>query len=187
MKAVDAELHVTTRTRLSEPPVPPLLRAAGIRQRNGQAALSGAFRSRRSEPVTDGNIVMAHVYDGMRYTPLHHSLQYAIAKYLMSTATIVIVFFVLVLGSIALIFVSQAREKARLEHARRQTALEDAHSRMRRLLEDIPPQYLAPELQLLLIDRALEIDAELKALGSKLDVAAMENADREYTGAHRRG
>ncbi len=97
----------------------------------------------------------------------------------MSTLNIIIVCVVLIVVSILLIFLSQAREKARLERMRRITALEDAHSRMLRMLDELPPQCLTQELRLLLVDRAIEICGELGSMNTRLDVESMLAADQQ--------
>ncbi len=88
----------------------------------------------------------------------------------MDTTTIVIFFAVIVIVSIGIIVLSQAREKARIERARRVTALEDAYNRAHRLLNEIPGQYLTRELKLLLINRIEEVCRELEGLKSDLPV-----------------
>jgi len=97
----------------------------------------------------------------------------------MSTLNIIIVCVILIVVSILLIFLSQSREKARLERMRRITALEDAHSRMLRILDELPPQCLTKELRLLLIDRAIDICGELGSINTRLDVESMLAADQQ--------
>ena len=53
--------------------------------------------------------------------------------------------------SIALIVTSQMRERARIERARKITAMEDRYKRASRLLSELPGQYLNRDLKLLLI------------------------------------
>lgn len=91
----------------------------------------------------------------------------------MTTTTIVAVFVVLVLLAIGIVLFVQARERGRLERARRLTALEDAHTRMLRMLNEVPPQFLTTDLRLLLIDRAIELCGEMRALKSSLDVDSL--------------
>ncbi|MDX1801338.1 MAG: hypothetical protein R3303_10440 [Marinobacter sp.] len=88
----------------------------------------------------------------------------------MNTTTIVIFFAVIVLVSISLIVVSQMRERARIERARRITALEDSYNRTNRMLNEIPGQYLNQELKLILVTRIEEICRDLGALNSNLPV-----------------
>lgn len=89
----------------------------------------------------------------------------------MNTTTIVIFFAVIVLVSILLIVVSQMRERARIERARRITALEDSFNRTNRMLNEIPGQYLNQELKLILVNRIEEICRELASLNPDLPVA----------------
>lgn len=89
----------------------------------------------------------------------------------MDTTTIVIFFAVIVIVSIGIIVLSQMRERARIERARRVTALEDSYKRAHRLLTEIPGQYLTRELKLLLINRIEEICRELEGLKSDLPVS----------------
>ncbi|MDX1633011.1 MAG: hypothetical protein R3280_00090 [Marinobacter sp.] len=88
----------------------------------------------------------------------------------MDTTTIVIFFAVIVFVSIGIIVLSQMREKARIERARKVTALEDSYNRANRLLTEIPGQYLTRELKLLLINRIEEICRELEGLRADLPV-----------------
>lgn len=88
----------------------------------------------------------------------------------MDTTTIVIFFAVIVFVSIGIIVLSQMREKARIERARRVTALQDSYNRAHRLLSEIPGQYLTRELKLLLVNRIEEICRELDGLKSDLPV-----------------
>ncbi|WP_166255399.1 hypothetical protein [Marinobacter salicampi] len=89
----------------------------------------------------------------------------------MDTTTVVIFFAGIVFISIAAIVVSQMRERAKIERARRVTALQDAYNRTHRLLTDIPGQYLTRELKMLLVNRIEEICRDLGGLKSDLPVA----------------
>ncbi|WP_166265827.1 hypothetical protein [Marinobacter caseinilyticus] len=89
----------------------------------------------------------------------------------MDTTTIVIFFAVIVLVSITLIVTSQLRERAKLERARKVTALEDSYKRANRLLNEIPGQYLTQDLKLLLILRQEDICRQLMTLKTQLPVA----------------
>lgn len=82
----------------------------------------------------------------------------------MSTTIIVVIFFLLVLASIGVIGFIQMRERARIERQRKLTQLENTHLRMRRLIAELPSQYLTQELKILLIDRAIEVLQELQIL-----------------------
>ncbi|PAV26742.1 hypothetical protein CF392_04030 [Tamilnaduibacter salinus] len=86
----------------------------------------------------------------------------------MDLTTIVIFFGVIVVLSIIAIMVSQAREKARLERARRATALEDRFKLSQRLLSDIPSQYLSRDLRRMLLLHAEETCQSLEALKTDL-------------------
>jgi len=71
----------------------------------------------------------------------------------MDTITIVLLLAAIVGISLIIIFVSQMREKARIDRARRMTALEDSFNTANRLLSELPGQYLTDELKLLLLKR----------------------------------
>ena len=88
----------------------------------------------------------------------------------MDTTTIIIVLAALVTISIAIIVVSQMREKARIERARKITAQEDAYNRAQRLLSEIPGQYMTADLKLLLVKRMEEACTDLAALKADLPV-----------------
>lgn len=79
---------------------------------------------------------------------------------------IVLLLAAIVIVSIVIIVASQMRERARIERARKVTALEDSYNRASRLLSEIPGQYLTADLKLLLIKRMEETCKELKALKS---------------------
>ncbi|WP_097461173.1 hypothetical protein [Mangrovitalea sediminis] len=96
----------------------------------------------------------------------------------MTTTNIVVLFGVLVIASIGIILFVQARERNRLEQARRLTALEDAHSRMNRMLNELPPQFLTNELRLLIVDRAIELCGEMRALKSTMDIDTLLADDK---------
>lgn len=87
----------------------------------------------------------------------------------MSTATVIIILFIIALGAIGLIFFSQARERARIERARRLAAAEDNFQHVYRLLDELPPQYLNQELCRIIVSRLEELALQLKSLHSKLD------------------
>ncbi|PIE43742.1 MAG: hypothetical protein CSA50_03835 [Gammaproteobacteria bacterium] len=79
-----------------------------------------------------------------------------------SIAISIIVF--IIFGSIVIIFVAQAREKAQLAAARRANVLADRYRRLQRILDDIPNQYLAKEIRLLLLERSVETLEQIKKL-----------------------
>jgi len=96
----------------------------------------------------------------------------------MNTTTIVLLFALLVVASIAIIVISQMRERAKIERARKVTALEDSYNRTHRLLNEIPGQYLTQDLKLLLINRIEEICRELSGLRSDLPVSQWQSDAR---------
>jgi hypothetical protein len=89
----------------------------------------------------------------------------------MDTTTIVLLLTGIVVVSIVIIVLSQMRERARIERARKITAQEDTYNRAHRLLTEIPGQYLTPDLKLLILKRMEEACHELQALKSNLPVA----------------
>ena len=97
----------------------------------------------------------------------------------MTTTTIAALFVVLVILAIGIVLFVQGREKSRLERARRLTALEDAHTRMLRMLNEVPPQFLTTELRLLIIDRAIEICGEMRLQKSTLDIDSLLANDKQ--------
>lgn len=88
----------------------------------------------------------------------------------MDTTTIVIFFAVIVLLSIAAIVIVQAREKAKIERARRAKALEDSYRLTQRLLDELPPQYLTRDLKSIMLMRAEEVCRELGGMKSDLPI-----------------
>lgn len=86
----------------------------------------------------------------------------------MDTTTIVIFFAVIVLLSIVAIVITQAREKAKIERARRAKALEDNFRGSQRLLEELPPQYLTRDLKSILLMRSEEICREAEPVKGTL-------------------
>lgn len=89
---------------------------------------------------------------------------------------IVLLLAAVVTVSIVIIVASQMRERARIERARKITALEDSYKRANRLLDEIPGQYLTSDLKLLLIKRMEEACKELQALKSDQPVGDWLNA-----------
>lgn len=85
----------------------------------------------------------------------------------MDTTTIVIVLAGVVALSIVAIVISQMRERARIERARRMTTLEDSYKRANGLFHELPGQYLTKELKLLLVDRMESACKQLAALKSE--------------------
>ncbi len=87
---------------------------------------------------------------------------------------IVLLFAAIVTVSIVIIVTSQMRERARIERARKITALEDNYKRASRLVSELPGQYLTNDLKLLLI-RSMENSCRaLVALKSGSPVATWQ-------------
>ncbi|MDL0429854.1 hypothetical protein QPM17_01850 [Marinobacter sp. TBZ242] len=97
----------------------------------------------------------------------------------MDTTMIVLLLAAIVTVSIIIIVASQMRERARIERARKITALEDSYNRASRLLSEIPGQYLTSDLKLLLIKRMEESCKELQALKSDQPVSEWLSNARE--------
>ena len=94
----------------------------------------------------------------------------------MDTTTILLVLAAIVTVSIVIIVISQMRERARIERARKITAQEDAYNRAFRLLSEIPDQYLTADLKLLLIKRMEDACNELAGLKSSLPVKQWQDS-----------
>lgn len=92
---------------------------------------------------------------------------------------IVLLLAAIVFISIVIIVASQMRERARIERARKITALEDNYNRASRLLSEIPGQYLTTDLKLLLVKRMEETCKDLQALKSDQPVNDWLNAARQ--------
>lgn len=88
----------------------------------------------------------------------------------MNTTTIILALAAIVVISIAVLVISQMREKARIERVRRTTALEDNYKRCAHLLSELPGQYLTSELKLLLLKRMEEACNDLAGLKSDLPI-----------------
>lgn len=97
----------------------------------------------------------------------------------MDTTTIVLVLAAIVTVSIVIIVLSQMRERARIERARKVAANEDAYNRANRLLSEIPGQYLTGDLKLLLIRRMEDACNELSGLKANLPVRQWRESTRE--------
>lgn len=87
----------------------------------------------------------------------------------MSVTAITIIIILIILASIAALFISQAREKARIEKVRKANLLQDRYRRVQRLLNEIPPQYLNKELRVMILERGIETLKELAPF--KLDTS----------------
>ena len=79
----------------------------------------------------------------------------------MSTTTITIVIFAVIILSVFAIYISQARERARVEKIRRTNVCNERFQRMQQLLHDLPPQYLNNELRIMIAERSAETLNEL--------------------------
>lgn len=98
----------------------------------------------------------------------------------MDTTMIMLLLAAIVTVSIVIVVSSQMRERARIERARKITALEDRYKRASRLLSELPGQYLTDDLKLLLIHNMEESCRELVALKSgSSSVAAWQAAIAE--------
>lgn len=89
----------------------------------------------------------------------------------MDTTTVVLLLTGIIIVSVIIVVLSQMRERARIERARRITAQEDAYNRAHRLLTEIPGQYLTPDLKLLILKHMEQACEQLQDLGSDLPVA----------------
>lgn len=87
---------------------------------------------------------------------------------------IVLLLAAIVTVSIVIVVSSQMRERARIERARKITALEDNYKRASRLLSELPGQYLTNDLKLLLIRNMEESCRGLIALKSGSSAAAWQ-------------
>lgn len=73
----------------------------------------------------------------------------------MSASIITIIIVLIIIGSVAVLFISQAREKARTEKIRRINALHERYRRLQRFLSEIPPQYLNKDLRTIILQRSI--------------------------------
>lgn len=97
----------------------------------------------------------------------------------MSSTTITIIIFAVICLSITAIYISQARERARVEKARRTTICMDRYQRMQQLLHDLPPQYLNNELRVMILERSIETLHELIQLNHDSKHESYLQADLE--------
>lgn len=88
----------------------------------------------------------------------------------MDTTVILILLSGVVLISMTIVIISQMREKARIEQARRTASLEDAYNRARRCYDELPGQYLNQDLKLLLLQRMEEVARMLEQSQTGLPV-----------------
>ncbi|SFM51494.1 hypothetical protein [Marinobacter zhejiangensis] len=89
----------------------------------------------------------------------------------MDTTSIVLILAAVVAVSILAIVVVQLREKAKIQRLRKISALADTYKRAQTLLEEVPEQYLTPDLKLLLIQRMESTCKDLLPLKSDKPVA----------------
>ncbi|MFT6122131.1 MAG: hypothetical protein ACJASG_000653 [Oleiphilaceae bacterium] len=82
----------------------------------------------------------------------------------MSGTTITFAIFGALCVFIGLIYLSQMRERARIEKIRKTNALTERHNRMQLLLQELPPQYLNNELRIMITERSIETINELSVL-----------------------
>lgn len=98
----------------------------------------------------------------------------------MSTTTITIIIFAIIILSIAAIYISQARERKRVEDIRRTNICNERHQRMQQLLHDLPPQYLNNELRIMIAERSVETLNELLRINRNPRHEGYLKADIDY-------
>ena len=96
----------------------------------------------------------------------------------MTVTAIIIILIALALLGVALLVVSQMREKARIERMRRVKTLEDSHSLLRRFIDELPPSYLDKTLKRVILERALEVAKQLRSIGAPGEVEARIESDQ---------
>lgn len=97
----------------------------------------------------------------------------------MSATAITIIIILIILGSITVLFISQAREKARIEKVRKANSLQDRYRRVQRLINEIPPQYLNNELRIMILERSIETLTELATLKSDPSIQSNIQNDKQ--------
>jgi hypothetical protein len=98
----------------------------------------------------------------------------------MSTTTITIIIFSVIILCVAAIYISQAKERARIEKIRRTNICNERYQRMQQLLHDLPPQYLNNELRSMIAERSIETLNELLRMDKNPRHEAYLKADLEY-------
>ena len=98
----------------------------------------------------------------------------------MSTTAITITIFLVIILSVTAIYMSQARERARLDKIRRTNAGNARYQRMQQLLHDLPPQYLNNELRIMIAERSIETLNELLRLNKDPRHQDYLKTDLEY-------
>jgi type II secretory pathway pseudopilin PulG len=97
----------------------------------------------------------------------------------METTTIVLILAAVVILSIVIIVLTQMRERARIERARKITAQGDIYNRANRLLSEIPGQYLTADLKLILLRCMEDACKELSGLKSDLPVQTWQESTQQ--------
>lgn len=77
-------------------------------------------------------------------------------------------------------YLSQARERARIEKIRRINIYSERYQRMQQLLHDLPPQYLNNELRIMIAERSAETLKELIRLKNDPKHESYLTTDLEY-------
>lgn len=98
----------------------------------------------------------------------------------MSTTVITIIIFSVIILSVTAIYISQSRERARLEKIRRTNICNDRYQRMQQLLHDLPPQYLNNELRVMIAERSIETLNELLKLNKNPRHEGYLQSDLDY-------
>ncbi|UZE97926.1 hypothetical protein [Alkalimarinus alittae] len=97
----------------------------------------------------------------------------------MSATTITIIIVLIIIGSVAVLVISQAKEKARIEKVRKINSMQDRYRRLQRFLSEIPPQYLNKELRTMIIQRGIETLNELSKFKSDPALKTKLQQDQE--------
>ncbi len=105
----------------------------------------------------------------------------------MTTTAIVTILVALIIVGLALLVISQMREKARIEKMRKIRTLEDGHGLLRRFVDELPQNYLNRTIQRLILERALELATQLQQMGAPGDVNARVESDRAALSAAESG
>ncbi|ARU57297.1 MAG: hypothetical protein MI864_16545 [Pseudomonadales bacterium] len=82
----------------------------------------------------------------------------------MSAPVVISIIVLIIFVSITILFIGQAREKAKIEKIRKANTLQDRYRRLKRISLDLPPQYLPRELKILLLERCIDTLNELKVI-----------------------
>lgn len=98
----------------------------------------------------------------------------------MSATTITVLIFAIICASVGVIYVVQARERARLERIHKIGKLGDRYRRMQQLLHALPPQYVNNELRILITERSIETLTELVSLKQDLQFQQALEQDQNY-------